>query len=169
MISFIMPKSPDELALQEYVRGWLGGPTAQLFTLLSSTAHDTDRALSDYVRRTGLSAPQFTVLVQAALGANIGDIAYELLSDATRVGRLVERMENAGLVRRGRGAPDRRVVWVRLTPAGEAALREGLPGQIARTEEIFQALDDQDRIDLKRILARIRKHLPRNEPSAEGP
>lgn len=53
---------------------------------------------------------------------NVGDIAERLLIRHHSAVELVRRTEKRGLVKRTRGARDRRQVFVQLTPAGAHAL-----------------------------------------------
>ncbi len=51
-------------------------------------------------------------------GQSVNDIAARLALPGHALSLLLARMDRAGLLTRTRQAPNRRVVWVRLTPAG---------------------------------------------------
>ncbi len=105
-------------------------------------SHDQYRALSDFrflVRRfqhfsdeaargAGLQPQQHQMLlaIKAADGESctIGYVAERLLVQHHTAVELVARTDARGLVSRQRGEDDRRQVFVRLTPAGEAALAD---------------------------------------------
>jgi DNA-binding MarR family transcriptional regulator len=72
------------------------------------------------------SAAQWTVLAALHWGeaATVSEIARFLLIDATGVTRLVDRLEDKGLVRRGAHETDRRVNVVRLTASGRKLMRK---------------------------------------------
>lgn len=84
--------------------------------------HETAELLRDY----DLSGPQFNVL-RILRGAGEGgltcsEISERLLVHDPDVTRLLDRLQKAGLVRRDRDRPDRRVVATRLTDQGRALL-----------------------------------------------
>ena len=77
---------------------------------------------ADLFRAAGLTAAQYNVLrilyggpKEGAACQYIGERLLNRLPDVTR---LLDRMETAKLITRGRAAEDRRVVLVRLTPEG---------------------------------------------------
>jgi len=51
-------------------------------------------------------------------GQSVNDIAVRVSLPGHALSLLLARMDRAGLLTRTRQAPDRRVVWVRLAPAG---------------------------------------------------
>ena len=76
--------------------------------------------------RHGLSMSQYNVLriLRGAQpdGLPAQQIVTRMVTRDPDVTRLVDRLVEAGLTERRRCSADRRVVWVRLTPAGEALL-----------------------------------------------
>ncbi|MEO8595882.1 MAG: MarR family transcriptional regulator [Candidatus Solibacter sp.] len=54
----------------------------------------------------------------------IGELASRLFIQHHSAVELVNRLESVGMIARQAGIPDRREVWVRLTPAGRAILRK---------------------------------------------
>lgn len=74
----------------------------------------------------GLSDPQYNVLRilrgHGGEGLPCSEIGTQMITRMPDVTRLVDRLEQAKLVERGRTAADRRVVLVRLTEAGRDLL-----------------------------------------------
>jgi DNA-binding MarR family transcriptional regulator len=70
----------------------------------------------------GVSGPQYNVLrILRGVGGDglpCVDIAGQMITRMPDITRLVDRLEAAGLVERRRTEEDRRVVLVRITPAG---------------------------------------------------
>src|SRR5690349_19708554 len=70
----------------------------------------------------GISGPQYNVLrILRGVGGDglpCVDIAGQMITRMPDITRLVDRLEAAGLVARRRTEEDRRVVLVRITPAG---------------------------------------------------
>ena len=90
---------------------------------------------SDLFREAGLTAAQYNVLRILLGGPSEGApcqyIGERLLNRVPDVTRLVDRMQEAGLVSRSRSAEDRRVVLVRVTAKGTKLCR-GLDGPVMK-------------------------------------
>ncbi|MFN0094014.1 MAG: MarR family winged helix-turn-helix transcriptional regulator [Dehalococcoidia bacterium] len=150
---------PQDAELAAWLRDQLAEPSEALFRLLALTARDLRRAVRESFRDSGLTGPQFGVLLGAAENQSIGEIAEIMFTDATSVGRLVERMESRGLVARYRIPPDRRVVWVRLTGEGERLLRETLPRHVGLTQELLSVLSERQRTVMQASLTKLRAQV----------
>lgn len=57
-------------------------------------------------------------------GRRCSEIGEHLVAAVPDVTRLIDRLDEAGLAKRARGSDDRRVVTVRITPAGLALLKK---------------------------------------------
>src|SRR5580658_1108987 len=73
----------------------------------------------------GLSGMQFAVLKHLAEGAasSAADLCRYMHYDTGAMTRILDRLEQKGLVRRERGRADRRVVFLRVPPQGRAQLQ----------------------------------------------
>ncbi len=72
------------------------------------------------------------------------------------VTRLVDRMVDAGLVERQNCPSDRRSIHVVLTTAGSAVLERAVAAHVDGIQRHLMAhLDDRDRADLTRVLAKV--------------
>ena len=120
------------------------------------------RSLRDPIAATcaelELSAPQVHTLL--ALGHDdalaMGDLARRVgITEKTATG-LIDRLERDGLVQRVRDDADRRVVHVRLTPAGEAIHRRMDAGMLQKLTWLLTRLDAADRRDLFRIIEKLK-------------
>jgi DNA-binding MarR family transcriptional regulator len=93
--------------------------------------------------------------------ARHGDLRLSALAEKLRIvprsaTEVVDDLQRLGLVERRPDAADRRAVLVALTAAGE---RTSLAIQQARQAEgarFFAALDEADRVDLARVLGKLR-------------
>ncbi|UCD22374.1 MAG: winged helix-turn-helix transcriptional regulator, partial [Chloroflexota bacterium] len=72
---------------------------------------------------------------------------------------LVDRMVNAGLVKRTRDRKDRRVVTVSMTEKGKTAVEPAIPAGWEFIHEIVSTLSDDEQRDLADILERIKCEL----------
>lgn len=111
----------------------------------------------------GLSLRWYDVLVQleeAGHGAQMNEVASRILASKSGLTRVIDKMEEAGLVRRERPESNRRVVLVFITPAGierlEAARRVHRDG-IRR--HFAEHLTETDLKTLARVLEKVRGHV----------
>jgi DNA-binding MarR family transcriptional regulator len=110
----------------------------------------------------GLSLAEHELLIRIAHSPDgrlrMADLASLLLVSKSGVTRLVDRVEQAGLVRRELSPEDRRVTFARITGAGRQALARANPAFAVGLERSFSThLDDADvqclRAALRKVLA----------------
>ena len=109
-----------------------------------------DRLESALTETTGLAendAVALSALAQFLEGSRVDRVAQVLGLSSSGTVRLVDRLEAAGLVRRGAG-DDGRVTSVELTPAGR---RRALAVTRARAEAIERALAPLDQAERRRL------------------
>jgi DNA-binding MarR family transcriptional regulator len=93
----------------------------------------------------------------------MGDLAREVVTiSRTGLTRLVDRLEEAGMLGRQRSDVDRRGMWVVLTPEGEALLRRMWPVYAREIERFFVGVLDRDEA------ARLREALEQVRAAADG-
>ncbi|HEY9426735.1 MAG TPA: MarR family transcriptional regulator [Gemmatimonadaceae bacterium] len=138
------------------------------FASLAEEAHlnlsRTEAVLQEGIERVlkphGVSATQYNVLriLRGAGGKGLcrHEIRDRLLTRMPDVTRLLDRMEEAGLVTRERDAADRRLVTTRLTARGRK-LVDALDGPVAEEHERqLGHLDDKQLRTLVRLLTLVR-------------
>ena len=86
----------------------------------------------------------------------MGDLANCLVLVPSNITRLIDRMEEAGLVRREPCPEDRRAMYAVMTSEGAERFKQMIPGNRRRVEEIFlRHLDEGDVEVLYQIFNRI--------------
>jgi DNA-binding MarR family transcriptional regulator len=94
----------------------------QAFVTLERTADHLLQRLAELVKPAGLSPPQFSVLriLRAARpqGLACREVAERMITRDPDITRLLDRLEDRGLVGRTRERADRRVITVRVTEEG---------------------------------------------------
>ena len=99
---------------------------AFLNVLRTSSALTDD--LEDLLRPYGISATQYNVLRilrgSESDGMCRNEVRDRMLTRMPDMTRLLDRMEEAGWVTRAREREDRRMVLTRISPAGQALLKE---------------------------------------------
>jgi DNA-binding MarR family transcriptional regulator len=101
------------------------------YEALAAFRHSLRRFLAlseDNARSVGLTPQQHQALLSIKAGyegrqtINVGELAAHLLIEKHSAAELVDRLEDAGLVKRGKSKTDRRVVMLTVTPRGERLL-----------------------------------------------
>jgi DNA-binding MarR family transcriptional regulator len=84
------------------------------------------------------------------------DLADRLLLTASGVTRLLDGLEQAGLVERASCASDRRVTYAVLTETGRTKLRESSESHVAGVRAFFEARYNREELDqLAGLLGRL--------------
>jgi DNA-binding MarR family transcriptional regulator len=104
----------------------LGSLEEEAFLNLQRTANVLADEIADLLRRHDLTHSQYNVLriLRGAgeKGLTASDIGERMITRDPDVTRLVDRLEKRGLVERWRCGHDRRVVWTRIAPEGQALI-----------------------------------------------
>jgi len=135
--------------------------TAQEATIaLLRTASVVNRTLARVVEPSGLSLAQYNAL-RIIRGAGTGGIPTlaireRMIEEGTTITRIVDKLEDAGLVRRERSEPDRRQVLCYATPAGQRLLDQADPLVDASDEAAVAVLDDRQVAQLIALLDLVR-------------
>src|SRR5436853_80782 len=135
--------------------------TAQEATIaLLRTASVVNRSLARVVEPSGLSLAQYNAL-RIIRGAGSGgiptlSIRERMIEEGTTITRLIDKLEEAGLIRRERSLPDRRQVVCRVTDAGKKLLDKLDPQVDAADEESMRALGKRELDQLIHLLDTIR-------------
>jgi MarR family 2-MHQ and catechol resistance regulon transcriptional repressor len=100
--------------------------------------------------RHGLTATQLGVLEAVLHRGPLThrELGRKLLTSAGNMTDVVDKLETRGLVRRARGAGDRRLVHVELTAEGRALIEDLFPRHAA---DIAEAMSGLGRPDLRRL------------------
>jgi DNA-binding MarR family transcriptional regulator len=111
----------------------------------------------------GLTLRWYDVLVhldEAPDGLRMNELAASILSSNSGLTRVVDRMDEAGLVRRERPADDRRVIKVLLTDKGREELRAAREVHHRSIQEHFlEHLSDRELAAIGGALENVRGHV----------
>jgi MarR family 2-MHQ and catechol resistance regulon transcriptional repressor len=83
------------------------------------------------------------------------ELAHALAQDPGATSRLLDELENDGLVTRRRDAKDRRRVWVELTTRGHSRYEAMRPVVSRALDQIMAPLSDADCRSLSRLLGKL--------------
>jgi len=128
---------PAEVALDDpRLRAWRAFLFAQAAVLRELE--------TDLVAEQRISLGEYDALVQLAIPEDrrlrMSELAERLVISRSGVTRLVDRLENQGLVVRSLCAPDGRGAYAVLTEAGLLRLRDAVPSHLRHVEQHFLSL-----------------------------
>jgi MarR family 2-MHQ and catechol resistance regulon transcriptional repressor len=153
-------------------------PRLTAFGLLAEVFIGVSRKLEEQLAGFDLKPLEFEVVIR--LGRSPGarlrmtDLAAQAHITTSGITRIVDRLEEDGLVRRVACATDRRGSFAELTEAGQARLDAILPGHLEVLQEWFYGrLSTVERTELQASLRTIRDAVRPDatagvEPSAEA-
>jgi DNA-binding MarR family transcriptional regulator len=122
--------------------------------------HGVVALLADELEQAGLQLGFYDVLIHLSEaetpGLRMADLARRVLISRSGLTRLINRMEEEGLVLREPSPEDGRGYYVLPTPRGEAALRRASPTHLEGVHRHFSSLlTDEETEVLLAALARV--------------
>lgn len=130
---------------------------------LADTSRLIRRAFDARARGIGVTRPQWQVLtvLRRHEGINQGGLAERLEVEPITVCRMVDRLQDSGLVERRADPADRRSWRLFLTAKAEALLQQLRPLAEEMLAEALEGVSEPDRDRLAEMLDRIRQNLTR--------
>jgi DNA-binding MarR family transcriptional regulator len=127
--------------------------------------HDVSRlrrgVFDESMKPLGVTRSQWWVLAHLSRrdGMIQSDLAAALDLGRAALGGLVDRLEAAGLLERRADASDRRAKRVFLSEAGGRLVEVMRVHSDAMSERVLEGLNRRDRLDLARLLVRVKRNL----------
>ena len=121
-------------------------------------ALDRDLAADPYLFSLGVTAAQFVVIVRlvgSESKKSASDLCKELSYDAGAMTRMIDRLENKGLVRRVRCVKDRRLIYLELTEAGQVAYPKMVEISVRVLNRFLHGFSLSEAQQLKEFLSRM--------------
>ena len=137
-----------------------------LVALVRAHSSATRTLSSQLTADHGLTINDYEVLLRLARAPDRRlrrvDLAEQVLLTASGITRLLDGLEQSGLVERGSCATDRRVVYAVLTDAGLAKLRDASKSHVAQVDELFTEYFGEEELEaVGDLLSRIGGSDPR--------
>ena len=133
--------------------------------LLRTHARLKDQLELDVRLHSGLTVARYDVLMHLDMAGGrlrLSDLAQAVVLSPSGLSKLLDRMQDAGLVERQPDPDDARSTFAAITTHGRASVRKTRPRHHAFLQRAFgDVLDDQDLADLTRIMARLDARIPR--------
>lgn len=136
-------------------------PSTDAFANLRGAHAALERQLSaSLVESHGLTINDYSCLLLLSKAGELGmrriDLANELQLSPSGITRLLDRLENQGLVEKGECKEDARVSYAVLTGGGRDKLREAAPGHVEHIDRRLTAVLSQQEIQtLAKLLGRF--------------
>lgn len=133
--------------------------------LLNDIARLMRKRFDVRARRIGVTRAQWHTLsiLKRNEGCNQGMLADLLEVEPITVGRMIDRLEDAGLVERRRDPADRRVWRIHLTEKAQPVLIELRAIADTMIDEVMDGVDPDDRIRMHAALKALRTNLLADE------
>ena len=132
----------------------------QAYVRLVRASETLHQSVSRGLMLDGLTASQFSTLkvlrIHGALAQR--DIAKYILKSCGNITVVVDNLEREGYVVRDRDTVDRRVVYIKLTAAGEELFDRIYPGHLERIREVMGPLSDSECVYLMELLEKLASH-----------
>lgn len=109
--------------------------------------HRSMRGWSHAAKATGLSMPQFSILMQLFFRGNCGisDISDRFEITAAAASQHVDNLVQAGMIERTEDTHDRRVRQIELSTKGRNLLEKGIHERYRWMDKLADALNERDR------------------------
>lgn len=136
--------------------------------LIGDTARLMRRAFDERVRNKGITRPQWRVmgLLHRFGGSTQVALAEMMDVEPITLGRMIDRLQDAGLVERRADPNDRRAWRIFLTPSGELRLEDLKPLATELFADAVSGLNEAQQAELEAMLEIIRLNLTRKAPEA---
>jgi len=117
--------------------------------------HRSMRGWAHHAKASGLSIPQFSILMQLHHGGHCGisDISERFDISAAAASQNVEKLVQAGLLERTEVLEDRRVRQIQLTHKGHDLIEKGISERHQWMDRLAESLDEKDRDSISSALA----------------
>ncbi len=124
------------------------------------------RAWAHGARASGLSMPQFSILMQLYHRGQCGisDLSERFEISPAAASQHVENLVQAGLLERAEGVEDRRVKQVQLSAKGRTLLERGIRERYRWVDSLAEKLDERDREKVTEALVILTEAVRRLDP-----
>lgn len=134
---------------------------------IGETAHALRKSFDRRAARLGVTRAQWKVLFRLTRtpGLRQVELADMLEVEPITLCRIVDRLEENGLVERTKDPADRRAWRLHVAPSAQPLIEElkAVAAELAR--EAFAGLDPDDILLVRQLLARVRENVGRTAPT----
>ena len=126
-------------------------------------AVDRDFAADEQLAAMEVTSAQFIIIATLSMGVakSASDLCKGISYDAGAMTRMIDRLEEKGLIRRSRDPGDRRLVNLELTEKGSAALPRMRDVSMRVLNRFLQGFTKAEARQLEAFLTRMLENAPR--------
>jgi DNA-binding MarR family transcriptional regulator len=126
-------------------------------------AVDRELAADEQLAAMEVTSAQFIILATLSMGLakSASDLCKGISYDAGAMTRMIDRLEEKGLLRRSRDPGDRRLVNLELTEKGNAALPRMRDSSMRVLNRFLQGFTKAEARQLEAFLTRMLENAPR--------
>jgi DNA-binding MarR family transcriptional regulator len=116
--------------------------------------HHSMRERSHFAKSTGLSMPQFGILMQLHYRGNCGvsDISDRFDITNAAASQLVDKLVQSGLIQREEDPHDRRAKLLNLTDKGRGLIQKGMDERYRWVNQVAEKLTTEERVKVVEAL-----------------
>ena len=128
--------------------------TQSLHKWMDVFMHRSMRGLSQFTKSTGLSMPQFSILMQLHYKGTCGlsEISDRFDVSAAAASQLADKLVNSGFLERDEDPSDRRAKLLRLSENGAKLVNEGIQQRYRWMDELTSQLSTEERAKVAEAL-----------------
>ena len=143
--------------------------TQALHTWVDISAQHSMRGWAHHARATGLSMPQFSILMQLYQRGDCGisDISDRFEISSAAASQHVENLVQAGLIGRTEDPRDRRAKQIQLSDKGRALIQHGFGARYQWIDQLASAIDPRDQEKITEALAILTEAARKLEPARQ--
>jgi DNA-binding MarR family transcriptional regulator len=126
----------ERVHLSKALRSWMDVST-----------HYSMRGWAHHAKATGLSMPQFSILMQLFYRGNCGisEISERFEITSAAASQHVDNLFQAGLIERDEDPRDRRAKQIRLSAKGRTLIESGMSERYRWMDRLAETLEERDR------------------------
>jgi DNA-binding MarR family transcriptional regulator len=166
-----LPFDPIAEARRQWDQRWDAGASMAASTSVMRVQQIVLSRVDAALRDLGLNFARYEVLVLLHFSRRgslpMGKMGVRLMIHPTSVTNLVDRLEEAGLVRRTPHPSDRRTMLAAITPAGRR-LVERATTRVTEVQLGLQGLNERELDQLSALLRKVRLNAGDYAPAANG-
>lgn len=109
-----------------------------------------------------ITAEQWAVLCrlrEQSSGLSQKELAERIVKDQPNITRILDKLEQKGLIRRAANVNDRRAFLIYLTPAGESLMEKLIPLAESVSNDACEGFTQEELASLKNLLTRVWRNL----------
>ena len=125
--------------------------------LLNRIVNRLNMNLAEDLKGIGVTVQQYRVLavLMAGEGRSVNELSVYTVIEQSTLSKLLDRMEQAGLIHRKSDASDGRVVNITITDEGTACFAKAMPLALGHYRTAIQGVDEEEHELLTRTLHKI--------------